>query len=130
MGIAYDVGVSSTVADVMLRTPKTLPGDASAGEVRGLLENPSVQLVLLADDGVFRGAVSEVPGDAPADAAAREFALSELPTIAVDDTAEAAFERASLEPLRRLVVLGDGDELLGLVCLNSARTRFCAGVKA
>jgi CBS domain-containing protein len=121
--------VSSTVADVMLRTPKTLPGDATAGEVRSLLENPSVQLVLLADDGVFRAAVAEVPAGAPADAAAHEFALTEPPTITVDDSVDAAFERASVEPLRRLVVLGDGDELLGLVCLNSTRTRFCGGVK-
>jgi CBS domain-containing protein len=121
--------VSPTVADVMLRTPKTLPGDATAGEVRGLLEHPSVQLVLLADDGVFRGAVADVPAGAPAGAAAYEFALPEPPTIAVDDSADAAFERASAEPLRRLVVLGDGDELLGLVCLNSTRTRFCGGVK-
>lgn len=121
--------VSSTVADVMLRTPKTLPGDATAGEVRGLLENPSVQLVLLADGSVFRGAVSDVPAEAPAAAAAHDYALAEPPTIAVDDTADAAFERASAEPLRRLVVLGEGDELLGLVCLNSTRTRFCGGVK-
>lgn len=121
--------MSSTVAEVMLRTPKTLPGDATAGEVRALLENQSVQLVLLADDGVFRGAVAEVPADAVAGAAAREYALAEPPTIAVDESADAAFDRASAEPLRRLVVLGEGDELLGLVCLNSTRTRFCGGVK-
>jgi hypothetical protein len=113
----------------MLHTPKTLPGDATAGEVRALLENPSVQLVLLADGGVFRGAVAEVPADAPAGAAAHEFAIAGPPTIGVDDSAATAFERASGEPLRRLVVLGDGDELVGLVCLNSTRTRFCGGVK-
>lgn len=131
--IAYDCGVTeldtaATVVDVMLRSPKTLAGDATAGEVRGLLENSSVQLVLLADDGVFRAAIGEVPVDAPADAPAREFALAEPPTIAADESAVAAFKRASAEPLRRLVVLGDGDELLGLVCLNSSRTRFCGVV--
>jgi CBS domain-containing protein len=131
--IAYDCAVTeldtaATVVDVMLRSPKTLAGDATAGEVRGLLENSSVQLVLLADGGVFRAAIGEVPVDAPADAPAREFALAEPPTIAADESAAAAFERASAEPLRRLVVLGDGDELLGLVCLNSSRTRFCGAV--
>jgi CBS domain-containing protein len=120
--------VSSTVAEVMLRSPKTLPGDATAGEVRALLEHPSVQLVLLADDGVFRAAVAEVPVDAAAEAAAREYALSAPPTIAAGESADTAFARASSEPLRRLVVLGDGCELLGLVCLNSTRTRFCGGV--
>ena len=81
--------------------------------------------MLLADGGVFRAAVAEVPADAPADAAAHEFALAEPPTIRPGDDAATAFERASAEPLRRLVVLGDGGELLGLVCLNSRRTRFC-----
>ena len=65
----------------------------------------------------------------PADAAAHQYALEEPPTIAADDSAEMAFERANAEPLRRLVVLGDGDELLGLVCLNSRRTHFCGGPK-
>jgi CBS domain-containing protein len=116
-----------TVTDVMLARPKTLPADATAGEARALLENPSVQLVLLAEDGVFLGAVSEVPADAPADAAARDFALVSPPTIAPFDSAADAFDRAAAEPLRRLVVVGESDELLGLVCLNSRRTGFCGG---
>jgi CBS domain-containing protein len=123
------MNTDGTVADVMLARPKTLPADATAAEARSLLENPSVQLVLLAENGVFRGAVADVPSDAPANAAARDFALASPPTIAPSDSATAAFERASAEPLRRLVVIGEADELLGLVCLNSRRTAFCGAAR-
>ena len=118
---------AGTVADVMLTSPKTLRADATAGEARSQLERPSVQLVLLAERGVFRGAVAEIPAEAPADAPAQDFTLAAPPTIAPTDSAAAAFEQASAEPLRRLVVVGEADELLGLVCLNSSRTRFCGG---
>ena len=52
------------VADLMLRNPKTLPGDASVADVRAVLDNPRVQLVLLADGQRFRGAVTELPAGA------------------------------------------------------------------
>lgn len=38
-------------------------------------------------------------------------------------------ERTAANPHRRLVVIGDDEELLGLVCLNETRTRFC-GISA
>lgn len=38
---------SQLVSDVMLRDPKTLPWDASVEDVRAVLANPSVQMVLL-----------------------------------------------------------------------------------
>jgi hypothetical protein len=58
----------------MLRNPKTLPGDASLAEARAVLENPRVQLVLLADGTAFRGAISELPAEADPAASAYEFA--------------------------------------------------------
>ena len=61
-GAEPGVAEGAVVADVMLRDPKTLPADATVGEVRELLERPSVQMVLLADAGVFAGAVTDVAG--------------------------------------------------------------------
>jgi hypothetical protein len=49
-------GEGQVVADLMLRDPKTLPGDASVSEVRAVLDNPRVQLVLLTGGTAFRGA--------------------------------------------------------------------------
>jgi hypothetical protein len=114
-----------TAADVMLRDPKTLPGNATVGDVRAVLANPKVQLVLLADERRFRGAITAIPDEAMAGEPALAYADSQPETIAPTETSEVAFERASATPHRRVIVLGDGDQLLGLLCLNASRTNFC-----
>jgi CBS domain-containing protein len=116
-----------TVADVMLRHPKTLPSGASVGDVREVLERPSVQMVLLADDGVFRGAIAELPDDAVRDEPALPFADASPTFLRPDDTATTAFSVTEAHPHRRVVVLDEGNALVGLVCLDQTRTRFCGG---
>lgn len=118
-------GGEQVVADLMLRRPKTLPVDAPVSEVRTLLENPSVQMVLLTDGPAFAGAVTEVPVDAAPDRRAVDFADPDTETIGPDEPASAAFARTAASPHRRIVVLGDDATLLGLLCLNAAHTRFC-----
>jgi CBS domain-containing protein len=112
-------------ADLMLRNPKTVPGDATVAEVRAVLSNPRVQLVLLADGTTFRGAITELPSDAEPGGFALEFAVPSPDTIAPDEPAATAFARAAANPNRRVVVLDEHGALLGLLCLNSTRTRFC-----
>jgi CBS domain-containing protein len=114
-----------TAADVMLRDPKTLPGGATVADVRAILANPKVQMVLLADERRFRGAITEIPDSALADEAALAYADADPETIAPTETSEVAFERATATPHRRVIVLGDDDQLLGLLCLNVSRTNFC-----
>ena len=109
----------------MLRNPKTLPVDAPVSEVRAMLENPSVQMVLLADDSTFAGAITDIPRDAAPEQRALDFADLEPDTIGPDEPASTAFARAAASPHRRIVVLGDDATLLGLLCLNESRTRFC-----
>jgi CBS domain-containing protein len=113
------------VTDVMLRNPKTLRSDATVEQVQELLRNDSVQMVLLADGDSFRGAITEIPDDAAADAAAITFADRDPESIPPSASAEAAFELTARNPYRRVVVLDEGRTLVGLVCLNEARTRFC-----
>jgi len=109
----------------MLRDPKTLPVDAPVSEVRAILENPSVQMVLLTDGATFAGAVTDVPADASPEMRALDFADLEPETIGVDEPASIALARTAASPHRRLVVVGDDSRLLGLLCLNASRTRFC-----
>ena len=120
-----DVAEGAVVADVMLRDPKTLPADATVGQVRELLERPSVQMVLLADAGVFAGAVTELPPGVADDALALDVADSSPSTLGPTESAATAFELAARLPHRRVVVLDEQRKLLGLLCLNEARTRFC-----
>lgn len=114
-----------SVADVMLSKPKTVPAGASVAEVRLLLANPSVMMVLIADGARFLGAVAELPPDAPDDASAVDFADTEPESLAPSATAEEAFARTAAHPNRRIVVLDDDRTLVGLVCLDKTRTRFC-----
>jgi hypothetical protein len=116
-----------TVADVMLRRPKTLPSAATVGEVRAVLGNPSVQMVLLADGPRFRGAITAIPDDAPDEQDALRFADQRPESLRAGEPAQTAFDVTAKNPHRRVIVLGDEDELVGLVCLNEARTNFCGG---
>jgi CBS domain-containing protein len=117
--------VTGSAADLMLRNPKTLAGDASVAEVRDQLANPKVQMVVLADGQAFRGAITDVPAEAAPTDRALDYADAEPETIPPDASADEAFERASASPHRRVLVLDGDDNLLGLLCLNAARTGFC-----
>ena len=45
--------------------------------------------------------------------------------ISPDTSDDEAFERAAANPNRRVIVLDEDDNLLGLLCLNQSRTKFC-----
>ena len=109
----------------MLRNPKTLTAAASVAEVRELLANPKVQMVLLVDGAAFKGAVTEVPGEASPRDRALAYIDTDAETISPRASEEEAFERASASPNRRVIVLDEEDNLLGLLCLNQSRTKFC-----
>jgi CBS domain-containing protein len=114
-----------TAADLMLRHPKTLTSAASVAEVRELLANPKVQMVLLAEGEAFKGAVTHVPDDASPRDRALAYVDTDAGTISPDASADEAFERASASPTRRVIVLDEDDNLLGLLCLKASGTGFC-----
>jgi CBS domain-containing protein len=118
-------GGGQVVKDLMLTNPKTLPVDAPVSEVRAILQNPSVQMVLLTDGQTFAGAITNLPPDAPPKRLALEFADPEPDTIGPDEPASTALARTAANPHRRVVVVGDDASLLGLLCLDASRTRFC-----
>jgi hypothetical protein len=119
------IGEAKVAADLMLRNPKTLAGAASVGDVRAQLANPKVQMVLLADGGKLVGAVTDIPAEAGSDERARAYADPRPVTISASESALAAFDRAAASPNRRVIVLGEDGSLLGLLCLDQSRTRFC-----
>lgn len=95
-----------------------------------MLENPSVQMVLLTDGQRFAGSISELPEDADPDAPAVGYADTDPQTISPDADADTAFARTAAAPSRRLVVLDQDRTLVGLLCLNQAHTGFCGAGKA
>ena len=112
-------------SDLMLGNPKTLTAAASVAEVRELLDNPKVQMVLLVEGGVFKGAVTDVPADASPRDRALAYLDMNVTTISPRASADQAFERATASPTRRVIVLDGDDNLLGLLCLNASGTGFC-----
>jgi CBS domain-containing protein len=116
---------AQVVADLMLRNPKTLPAQASVADVRAMLDNPSVQMVLLAEGQTLAGAITELPSDARPDGPALDYADRKPETIGADEPASVAFARTAANPHRRLVVVDGDARLLGLLCLDESRTRFC-----
>ena len=123
--VAYVKMRPMTAADLMLSNPKTLTAAASVAEVRELLANPKVQMVLLTDGGAFKGAVTQVPATASPRDRAVSYVDPDAETISPDASADEAFERAAATPTRRLIVLDEHANLLGLLCLNKSRTGFC-----
>lgn len=130
MRISVGEAEEQAVADVMIKRPKTLPLEATIGDVRRLFENGSVRTGLLVDGGHFRAAIerTNVPDSVADDAPAIEFAFTPTAKVHPDTPMSEAIALLDSESTRRLVVVDeDGETLRGLVALNSARSGFCGG---
>jgi CBS domain-containing protein len=121
----FDAPALLVAADLMLREPKTLTADASVAEVRDQLANPRVQMVLLADGQVFKGAVTHVPPYAAPGDRALDHVDANPEIISPHASADEAFERATASRNRRVIVVDDEGNLLGLLCLKRDRSGFC-----
>ncbi|HUJ34964.1 MAG TPA: CBS domain-containing protein [Solirubrobacteraceae bacterium] len=126
--IASDDAGVLTVGEVMISRPKTQPGDALVADVRRAFENPSIRTVLLADDGIFRGAIERerLPDDAADDAPAAGYADTEPVTATPATPIPDAIKLLEDQPEPRLIVLDeDGATLRGLLCFNRSSDEFC-----
>ena len=117
-----------SVRDAMVASPKTLPVDASVGDVRRLFANEHVLTALLVDGEAFVGAIDRdlLPADEQDERPARQLASPGIATIEPDAPLAAALAQLDERGERRLVVLdADGRTLRGLLCLTSDRKGFC-----
>lgn len=117
-------------ADVMVRRPKSLPADATIGDVRRMLTNASLLNVLLVDGGAFAGLIERtaVPDDADDHAPARAVAVIDVPSVREGTPVSEVLSRLDGDHSRRLVVMGDdGHTLAGLICLDHTGQGFCGG---
>ena len=126
--MASQEATEMTVGEVMIARPKTQPGDALVGDVRRAFEKPSVRTVLLADDGVFRGAIErdDVPPEAADGEPAVPYADTEPVTATPAMPVPEAIKLLEDQPEPRLIVLDeDGATLGGLLCFNRGSDEFC-----
>lgn len=123
-----DEVIEMTVGEVMMPEPKTHPADALVGDVRRAFEKPSVRTVLLADGGVFRGAIErdDLPEDAREDEPAVQYADTQPVTTTPAMPISEAIKLLDDQPEPRLIVLDeDGATLRGLLCFNRGSSEFC-----
>jgi CBS domain-containing protein len=126
--ISREAAETLTVAEVMLQRPKTLPVDATVGELRRLFEHSAVRTVLLVDGDAFAGTVErpDVPEDASDADPATAFARLDTERIGPDALVRDAMPRLERSGEGRLVVVDeDGSTLRGLLCLRSGHDSFC-----
>src|SRR5262245_53610987 len=118
-------GIATTVADVMLRRPKTLPATVTVAEAREAFGNVRVQMLLIADQGRFLGAVSRIPETAAPDELAVAYANEAAPRVSMDASLSDALELLEHRPHGRIVVVDDDERLVGLVCVARDGVSFC-----
>jgi CBS domain-containing protein len=121
---------SKRACDVMLRTPKTLPHDASVRDARALLANPKIVEAVVIDRRAFVGLLSraDVPDDAPGSTPVSGYVRRDVTRITGDLPVPDALAILDAEGSSRLAVLeDDGVALAGLLCLDIRRGGFCAG---
>ena len=81
-------------------------------------------MLLLVDGDRFSGAVTTIPPDASPDEPAMRYVDQSLPAATAEMPVSSALALLDSRPNGRLVVL-EGDELVGLVCLTSDGSSFC-----
>jgi CBS domain-containing protein len=127
--------VGMQVADAMVRHPKLCPVDITVGQVQALFQNPHVYAALVVDDVGRLVSVLEradvdgqLNGEDPAAPLGGLAERAVRPTAALDET----HRRMLNTGRRRLAVVDDDQQLLGLLCLKATSTGFCSeqGVQA
>ncbi|GAB3853035.1 hypothetical protein GCM10028801_04990 [Nocardioides maradonensis] len=117
----------ATVAEVMITEPTTFDADITVGVARTSLARPKQRLVLLVDGRHLVGTVvaEDLPEPVADDAPARDHARLEGRTARPTDTVADLWERLDRAGARRLAVVDDAGDLLGLVCVKRSRSGFC-----
>jgi predicted transcriptional regulator len=123
-----DTAAGQTVAEVMIKRPKTVAAGASVSDARQVFANPRVQVCpLVADDGRVVGELTResIPASADDGAPATQFSSGMPDMIAPGDSMADAMRRLEQLDSERLTVVDADGHLAGLLCLNRRNGQFC-----
>jgi CBS domain-containing protein len=115
------------VEDVMLRGPRTLAPEATAGEARAAFENPRERLLLVARGEEFVGTLTReaLPDDVGDDEPLARLADRDGARVQPADSVRRALELLEAGQSERLPVVNAEGTLVGLVCFNRRHGHFC-----
>jgi CBS domain-containing protein len=118
------------VADVMLRSPRTMRPTTTVAEARRAFENPRERLLLVARGDTFLGAIGRaaLTQDLPGDTTLAELELDGA-RVSPDDSVPHALALLDADDGERLPVVGPGETLVGLVCFNRRQSQFCVDTR-
>jgi hypothetical protein len=119
---------AAVVADAMVTSPATHPGDTTVGRLREFFADDHVHMALLLDGRRLVAAVERRDLDAVLDERAPARGLGPLPgrTVAAGTPVWQALGSLRASGRRRLAVTNERGELLGLLCLKSTGGGFCS----
>lgn len=116
-----------SVAEAMLRAPKTHDRDITVAEARRAFADAHVHMLLLTQGGVLHGTLVRVDleGDVDLRRPAIELATLAGRTIGPDQHLDVARQLLSDRQTRRLAVIDIDHTLLGLLCLKRTLHDYC-----
>jgi CBS domain-containing protein len=115
------------VADLMLRSPRTVSPETTVAEAREAIVNDRERMLVVTREGRYVGAV---PRDAVTDDLDDALTLEALldarvPRVAPDDAAARALDLLDRQEYDRLPVVAPDGTLAGLVCFSRSQGTFC-----
>lgn len=119
--------MNRTVSEVMITSPRTLPIDASVGQVRAEFEDSHVHMILLVHEKLLRGTLvrADLSPTLPRSAPALNPATLEGRTVEPDVPIAGVYQQLLDSGQRRLAVVDVDNRLLGLLCLRTDQQGFC-----
>lgn len=116
-----------TVADAMIAVPKTLGVEISLADARHALSDTHVHMLLLTRDGILHGTLvrEDLRHDLDPRRPAVTLATLAERTVSPDRPLGEATRIMEESMARRLAVTDSAGRLLGLLCLNRTRQRYC-----
>lgn len=119
--------IGKTLGDVMVRQPKTLPIDISVGQARACFTDDHVHLLLLTESRRLIGTLTRTDLSEHLDGEDLALPHSHMSDRTVPTHMPAEQARALLvaSGQRRLAVIDDNGNLIGLLCLKRRLTGFC-----
>ena len=120
--------MATHVADAMIRRPKIHPPSLTVGESQAVFTDEHVHMLLLVENGRLLGTIvrDDLPAGVPPSAPALAHASLEGRTVAPQESIDQVRTEMLAMGIRRLAVIADDGELLGLLCLKRHLGGFCS----
>ncbi|HJU37369.1 MAG TPA: CBS domain-containing protein [Gaiellaceae bacterium] len=116
----------------MVTRPTVHGPSVTVGQLRDFFSDSHVHAAVLVDAGALIGVVerADLAGDLDDDAPASSFAVLDGRTVRREAGADATLEAMKRTDRRRLAVVDEDGQLLGLLCLKGSGLGFCSDADA